>query len=355
MARPGSRPLPDIAQAYAQAVDFYRQGRLDDAEKIGARILKSLPGSYDALHLLGLVKLGRGHAGAAPGLLDAALKANAGAPHPIECGWRWALNRDADALASFDQALASAPDNPDTLNNRGNLLLKLARPADALAAFDRAATLAPGHFGARINRGNALAALGRFAEALAQYDALLSAQPANAELHFNRGNALSSLARHADAVAAYERATSIRPGHLKSHLNRGIALQALNRHGAASASFESVLAIDKANADARHNAALSRLTLGDYRRGFEQYETRWQRSGMPARRRGFGRPLWLGEYPLHRKTVLLHAEQGLGDTIQFARFLPKLRDMGAKVARSAAGIGRPARAPARRRRNRRAR
>src|SRR5437764_8976729 len=80
MARSGSRPLPDIAPAYAQAVNFYRQGRLDDAERIAARILKSLPDSYDALHLLALVKLGRGRAAAALALLEAALKVNPGSP-----------------------------------------------------------------------------------------------------------------------------------------------------------------------------------------------------------------------------------------------------------------------------------
>src|ERR1700724_1176775 len=106
MAKPP--PLPEIAQMFAAAVDHYRQGRLDEAEKIAARLRKLLPDNFQALHLLGLVKLGRGHAGAALALIEAALKVDPGAPD----AWAnrglalAALDRDSEALASFDRALA---------------------------------------------------------------------------------------------------------------------------------------------------------------------------------------------------------------------------------------------------------
>jgi tetratricopeptide (TPR) repeat protein len=332
MAQPDLRTPDALARAINEAAGYYQQGRLDDADRICTRVLKAAPDWFDALHLAGLLKLDSGKAAASQVLLAKALKLNPNAPQVLANYGRTlsALNRDDEAMAALDKALAIAPDSFETVNIRGNVLLKLNRPAEAATAFERVLALEPRFLGARANLGNALAQLGRFEEALAQYDALLAVQPAHPETLLNRGSALAGLGRLDEALTAYDRALALRPDYSKARIGRGATLAALNQHQDALQEYATALAADKSNADIQHNEALSLLTLGDYIRGFQKYEARWLRTGMP-RRRSLGKPLWLGEYPLARKTILVHAEQGLGDTIQFARYVPQLARSGANV------------------------
>jgi tetratricopeptide (TPR) repeat protein len=332
MSKPASPQfIATLGRTIEEGVTLQRQGRLAEAEKIYTRILKNLPDQFETLQLLAELKMQRAKPGEALRLMTAAVAARPdSADAQIHLGHVLrALKRDTDALVSYERALAIEPRNIEALGNRGDILLTLRRPAEALACFDTVLGMSPQHSAARSNRGVALAALNRSEEALIDFETVIASAP-NAMTLFNYGTSLAALNRHARALIAFDHVLSLDSNHVGAFNGRGVSLSALNRHVEAIASFDRALAVDPNHADAHFNRALLLLAVGDYRRGLAEYEWRWKRSGAPAPH-NFGRPLWRGEYPLVRRTILLHAEQGFGDTIQFIRYAVLLARSGVKV------------------------
>jgi len=241
------------------------------------------------------------------------------------------LQRFEEALASYDRTLALRPDLVEALYNRGNVLEQLKRFDEALASYDRALALRPNFIEALYNRGNLLRELKRFDEALASYDRALALRPNVVEALQNRGHALEQLQRFEEALASYDRALALRPDLVDTLYNRGITLTELKRFDEALSSNGRVLAERPDYAEAHFHEALCRLMIGDFDRGWEKYEWRWETEHQRHAKRGFTQPLWLGQEEIAGKTILLHAEQGLGDTIQFCRYVPLVVARGARV------------------------
>jgi tetratricopeptide (TPR) repeat protein len=275
------------------------------------------------------------------------------------------LGRSDMALASCEAALALRPDYAEAWYDKGNALLALQRPLDAMASFDEATARRPAYAEAWSNRGNALNALKRHEEALASYDQAIALKPDHAEAHSNRMIPLRELKRPDQALATCDRAIALKPDYAEAYNNRGGALYEFRRLDEGLADCDQAIALkpdfaeaydnravtlyelrrfeeslaDSARAvalkpdyaEAQYSMALCRLMLGDYAQGWAQYEWRWKTGQFREMARDLAAPLWLGREPLQGRTILLHGEQGLGDTLQFSRYASRVAALGAKV------------------------
>jgi len=231
------------------------------------------------------------------------------------------LKRFEQALACFDLALKIRPDYAEVLSDRGLALHELKRFEEALTSYEAALEMQPNYAEAHCNRGGALRELERFEEALASVDRALKVRPDYAEALSNRGSALHDLKRFDEALTCFDRALAVRPDYIEVLLNRGSTLHYLRRFEEALASYDHALRIRPDSAEAHCSRALCHMLIGDFDRGWEENEWRWE-TQQRKMKRAFEQPLWLGSEEIAGKSILLHGEQGFGDVIQFCRYVP---------------------------------
>lgn len=296
--RPGTG-ADTVAAALKQAVAQHNAGRLDDAQRSYQDILHADPAHFDALQLLGAIAVQQG---------------------------RW-----GDALDFLGRALRVNPGHAAVHNNIANALKALGRFEEAVAVYDNAIRLKPDYAEAFYNRANALTALGQTADALRDYQKAIDLKPDYAAAHCNLGLALQERNQPHAAIRSYDTAIALRPGYAQAYFNRGNALKLLRRLNEACASYDLAIRAKPDYAAAYCNKSYALLLGGDLQQAWPLYEWRWQLEPMRSSLRDFGRPLWTGAEDLRGKTIFLEAEQGLGDSIQFCRYIPLLAEMGAQV------------------------
>jgi len=275
------------------------------------------------------------------------------------------LNRLEEALADYERAFSLKPDYVDAVNAAGMILHKLGRHAEAETKFLHALRLHPQHLLTLILRGALMRDLKRFDEAVSSLDAAIALKGDVPEALHERGLVLMALGKFAEAIADFERAVSLKPDFAEAYSDLGCALAktsqleaatgnfrkalevdprhvaALNNLGSvlvdldrpreAMGYFDRAIAIDPGYAEAHLNNAINKLRLGDLQGGWIDYEWRWKCPSQNLRDRWFDKPLWLGAEPIAGKVVLLHNDQGLGDALQFCRYLPMLKARGAEI------------------------
>jgi len=323
-------PRAALKQLFDRANAEQSAGRSVEAEATCREIIARDDSHFGAWHLRGIIALRAGDAAAALPLIERAV---ALALERADCrnslGFVLALlGRKTDAEAAFRKATELDPSFFEAHYQLGNIYRESRRFTQAEACYRRVLTIIPNHAQAHNNLGAALGELRRFAEAAEHFHRAVEIRPAYAEAYANLGHALRTTGRPQEAETACRQALAIAPNLIVAHLNRGLALQDLGRLDEALECFRRATPADAHYSKAVTCEGMLHLLRGNLAEGWPKYEARWRVGDLPPR--NFSQAEWRGE-PLGRKTILLHAEQGFGDSIQFLRYVPLVAERGAAV------------------------
>ena len=293
--------LPLAGQMFVEAVSRHRTGQIAEAEALYRAILAIQPAHAEAAYNLGVALQTQG--------------------------------RLADAVGAYRHAIAARPDFADAYSNLGTALQDLGQFDEAVAIYRKAIAMKPDFAMAFGNLGVALKEQGKFDEAIVAYRNALAIQPDYDAAYANLGAVLLEQGDTEGALDACRRAVAANPRTVIGLCNLGASYKALNRLDEAEATYRQALALRPDFPEGHFSLAQILLLKGDLTAAWPEYEWRWklrEYGWLKAMHGEFAQPRWGGE-ALHGKTILVYAEQGLGDTIQFARFLPEVAARGGRV------------------------
>ena len=369
---PQAQPFPagpnagTPAALYEAGLRHLRAGRPLDAQLCCQQSLAIDGGHADTLHLMGLLCLDAQQHDHAVEWISRAIRQAPKAEYLTSLGTALQQQgRREDALKAFDKAIQLRPEVAELWKNLGNILVDLQRPDDAILSFQHALKLAPGfwhashqcghllynaarfeealpHLGLCLDqqpdhvatlqlRALSLRGLKRFEEALADNERAYAVAPNDADTCNNIGDALHSLDRHEEALPWFDRAIALRPDFISAINNKAFLLGQMHRFDEAFAIYEG-LQRDGTNTPVTDwNLSLLHMMTGNFEAGWRGREARWKAPVLAVAYPNFEQKMWLGQGSIEGKTVLIHADEGLGDSIQFARYVPDVAARGARV------------------------
>jgi len=235
------------------------------------------------------------------------------------------------AIQFLSRSIEADPSNSHARLTRGRIYRLQGMSANAISDFTDVISNDPENFEAFIARGITFGQASRYHEAITDFSQAIDLKRKSAEAFYNRGVAFEKIRKLEAAIEDYSAAIKLNPTDGKAYNNRGLAFRELKKFEDAINDLREVVKIDPSFADAKFNLALTLLMTKNFSEGWQLYENRWETSNFPSAKRNFFQPLWLGKESLEGKSILIHSEQGLGDTLQFCRYLNLLKNLNCEV------------------------
>ncbi len=324
---------PNHYESYANlAYSLHEQNCYANAATLYKRALELRPDDAETRYNLANALVELGHCADAVAQFETLLHTHS-AVAEIHFGLGRALQklgRDDAAIAAYQHAAKLNPNMAEAHRNLGTILRGQGNLDSAVAHYVRALALDRTVTGVQVALGASLRELGRTQEALRVLSDACLSDPNDPLAHANLGTALADNGRFGDAIRAHERALALSSTVPEMYMNYGIALQCQRRVDDAISAYLKALELNPNLGEANWNLALALLLKGNFEQGWAEYESRWQGGPLRHAKRQFTQAQWRGE-DIADKTLLLHAEQGFGDTLQFIRYVPLVAQRGARI------------------------